>query len=328
MLFTYISDYFQQLNKPHFLVCTLFTALLIAGNFYWGWERQWVYHLPTRTQRFGGFYLIYAVAFVVPYLLYGLVSKKMEWSTGLSLLIVVAPAVFALKSSVGGWQNIIEESWPGVAGRRVNILLNWPIRLIITVSILWIIYSLFRMGATAGLNRSGAGNDLVNNTDLPSFSSALGLNLSGVNWKPYWIMLAAVIPLVTFAATQADFLHTYPKLKLLQAASGAPPTWWQALLYELAYGSDFFTIELFFRGFLVVFLSRYLGPAAILPMAVFYCSIHFGKPLLECISSYFGGILLGIFACYSQSIFGGIVVHLGLAWMMELAAWIALQWKR
>jgi hypothetical protein len=78
----------------------------------------------------------------------------------------------------------------------------------------------------------------------------------------------------------------------------------------------------------VVLLARWIGPAAILPMAMFYCSIHFGKPLLECISSYFGGILLGIFACYSQSIYGGIVVHLGLAWMMELAASIASYWKK
>ncbi|MBZ5855981.1 hypothetical protein [Flavihumibacter profundi] len=53
------------------------------------------------------------------------------------------------------------------------------------------------------------------------------------------------------------------------------------------------------------------------------CSIHFGKPMLECISSYFGGIIPGIIACYSQPTPGGIAVHLGLAWMMELAANLA-----
>ncbi|MBL0133872.1 MAG: hypothetical protein IPP79_07630 [Chitinophagaceae bacterium] len=55
-------------------------------------------------------------------------------------------------------------------------------------------------------------------------------------------------------------------------------------------------------------------------MAAFYCSIHFGKPLLECITSYFGGIILGVIVYRTKSIWGGLLMHLGIAWMMELAA--------
>jgi len=90
-------------------------------------------------------------------------------------------------------------------------------------------------------------------------------------------------------------------------------------MFELFYGLDFFSTELYFRGFLVLAFVRWLGPAAILPMAVFYVTIHFGKPLGETISSFFGGYLLGIFAYYSRSIWGGVLVHIGLAWLMELA---------
>ncbi|WP_290709553.1 CPBP family intramembrane glutamic endopeptidase, partial [Flavihumibacter sp. CACIAM 22H1] len=210
----------------------------------------------------------------------------------------------------------------------LTVLGNWPIRLIITVSMLILLYLLLQQ-----LNLAGTSRLLSNGTGkewgwLADFAAATGFRSRGVNWTPYLIMLAVVVPLVSFAATQPDFLQTYPKMKLLQFQAQPPPSGWQKIAFQLAYGSDFITIELFFRGFLVVLLARLIGPAAILPMAVFYCSIHFGKPLLECISSYFGGLLLGIFACYSGSIYGGIVVHLGLAWMMELAATIALYNKR
>jgi hypothetical protein len=53
-------------------------------------------------------------------------------------------------------------------------------------------------------------------------------------------------------------------------------------------------------------------------MAMFYCTIHFGKPMGECISSYFGGMLLGVVTYHTKTIFGGFMVHVGIAWLMEL----------
>ena len=92
--------------------------------------------------------------------------------------------------------------------------------------------------------------------------------------------------------------------------------------YELSYGLDFLSIELFFRGLLVIGLVRYAGEKAILPMAAFYCTIHFGKPLGECITSFSGGLALGVLAYRTRSILGGLIVHLGLAWMMEVGGWV------
>ena len=99
-------------------------------------------------------------------------------------------------------------------------------------------------------------------------------------------------------------------------------SYWHELLFELSYGSDFIGIEIFFRGFLVLAFIKWAGKDAILPMAVFYCSIHFGKPLGECISSYFGGIILGIVSLNTRTIWGGLAVHLGIAWLMELGGYI------
>jgi membrane protease YdiL (CAAX protease family) len=103
--------------------------------------------------------------------------------------------------------------------------------------------------------------------------------------------------------------------------------WWHKLLFELSYGIDFVTIELFFRGFLVLAFVRHAGEEAILPMAVFYCSIHFGKPLAECISSFFGGIILGVVVYKTGSITGGLVVHLGIAWLMEIGGYVGILLK-
>jgi hypothetical protein len=47
----------------------------------------------------------------------------------------------------------------------------------------------------------------------------------------------------------------------------------------------------------------------------------------EAISSFWGGILLGILSYHTGSIRGGLTVHLGIAWMMEAAGWIALSLK-
>ncbi|MBC6489705.1 CPBP family intramembrane glutamic endopeptidase [Flavihumibacter stibioxidans] len=307
MFFSYFQDFFSQVNKPYLLFCTIFAAILIIANYKLGIEVKWLNNLPGRPVKFIGFYLVYLLAFSLPWLFYFWIQRPVQFPLLLKLLILLAPALFALKVSAGGWQEIISTWIPGNIGRFWAIVADWPIRLLITVSMLWAL-KLFM--------------------DSPSFSGAekgsfYGFTTANIKWAPYLILLAAVIPLVSFAATQADFLQTYPKLKALRFLSPDGPAPWQKLLYELSYGSDFFTIELFFRGFLVVVLARFAGPAAILPMAVFYCSIHFGKPLLECISSYFGGILLGVVACYSQSILGGIILHLGLAWMMEIAALLA-----
>ena len=66
-----------------------------------------------------------------------------------------------------------------------------------------------------------------------------------------------------------------------------------------------------------------VGPKAIIPVAYMYVVIHWNKPMGELISSFFGGSLLGIISYYSKSIWGGIIVHVGIAWMMEIGAFIS-----
>ena len=48
----------------------------------------------------------------------------------------------------------------------------------------------------------------------------------------------------------------------------------------------------------------------------------------EAISSFWGGLLLGIVSFNTRSVWGGLMVHLGIAWLMEIGGWIGLFFKR
>ncbi len=139
----------------------------------------------------------------------------------------------------------------------------------------------------------------------------------------YGLLLALMIPLITLASFQPDFLESYPTYRDTNANEFfGVPEWVTALIYELCYGWDFVPTELLFRGFLVIGMSRVLGNGAVLPMIVWYCSIHFGRPLGEAVSSLFGGYLLGVLALSTRSIWGGLLIHIGIAWGMEIAAFL------
>jgi hypothetical protein len=93
----------------------------------------------------------------------------------------------------------------------------------------------------------------------------------------------------------------------------------RSFIFTLCYSSGFVAVELLFRGALAIAMFQLMGTRAVLPMAAFYCAFHFGKPLGEAIGSIIGGYLLGVLAIHGRSISGGILVHLGVAMLMEVA---------
>jgi len=242
--------------------------------------------------------LIFLVAFLLPYMAYNIISRKQYLTqTGFLALLLVAPFIFAFKVAANPSFRI-SQNWS--ISNFWNHVFYWPILLLIVSAILFLIWKIV-------------------DRDQPFY----GIRTKGINWTPYITMLLIMFPLVAVASTQPDFQAMYPKLKLVTDVSTIDRlSWWQKLLFELSYGCDFITIELFFRGFLILAFIKWAGKDAILPMACFYCTIHFGKPLGECISSYFGGTLLGIVVYHTRSIFGGLMVHLGIAWLMEIGGYV------
>jgi len=154
-------------------------------------------------------------------------------------------------------------------------------------------------------------------------ASFYGLTRKGFVTRPYLSLFAIIIPLVVAGSFLPGFDQQYPMYVVSRAHEyWQIQEWITVIAYELAYGWNFISIELFFRGFLVIGMIKILGRHAILPMVVVYSSIHFGKPMGECISSVFGGYILGVVAFYSRNIWGGVVIHIGLAWLMEITSFL------
>jgi len=150
-----------------------------------------------------------------------------------------------------------------------------------------------------------------------------GLRARRFDYRPYFVMLLFMLPLIAIATTEGSFIRQYPMYKTSSAHVYLhKPEWYTALIYEVTYALDFITVEFLFRGFMIIGMMNVLGRNAVLPMAAAYCFIHFGKPPGEAISSIFGGYILGVIALETKSIWGGIIVHIGIAIMMEVAAYL------
>ena len=93
---------------------------------------------------------------------------------------------------------------------------------------------------------------------------------------------------------------------------------------HIGYLIQFIGIEAFFRGYLLFTLERKIGWNAIFVMAVPYCMIHYGKPYLETHGAIVAGIVLGSLAMRTKSIYAGFLVHITVAYAMDLLA----LWRR
>ncbi len=149
-----------------------------------------------------------------------------------------------------------------------------------------------------------------------------GFHARGVVLWPYFVLILLMLPLLFAAGSRPDFQQVYPRAAHLFLLPQDPHRVAATAVYELAYSADYVVTEFFFRGFLILPFARLVGARAILPMCAFYVAIHFDKPLGECISSFFGGWILGILSWRSRSIYGGVIVHLGIALAMELVGWL------
>ena len=303
MMRTDWREYSSTIDKKVLLASLVWISILVALNYTLGIEHQWIRSMESRVDQFAALYVMYCSAFIIPYGLVLVLGKQTRVITpGFWGLLLVAPAIFALKvCSANPLEYVVDGLW----GMYLTIITMLPFKLLIVLIPLMIFYN------------------------VSPQSSFWGLTVHNVRWQPYGLMLLLMLPLIMFASTQPDFLEAYPRVRQIDFI--APYTeclLCHRLLYEFSYGIDFITIELFFRGFLIFGFIRYAGAAAIVPMATFYCSIHFGKPLLECISSFFGGLVLGVVAYRTRSIVGGLAVHVGIAWMMELGGYLGNVWSR
>jgi hypothetical protein len=147
-----------------------------------------------------------------------------------------------------------------------------------------------------------------------------GMSARSISLPSYFLLLVFLAPVIFGVSFTSDFQAAYPRYKFgfpVQVTGVERGAYVGA--FEVCYGLDFVFVEFFFRGFMVLGFARLLGTRAIIPMVVVYALIHFEKPLLEAVSSVFGGLALGVIAYRTKSVYGGVILHLGVAFMMEIA---------
>jgi len=141
-----------------------------------------------------------------------------------------------------------------------------------------------------------------------------------------WLFLLMMPILITISFTP-DFLSYYPMGKPWQFGADTALSskglfgysiWAHLLTFEIAYISAFFIVEVVYRGAFVIGMGTTIGRSAVLPMVAVYVAIHFGKPVMETISSIFGGFALGVLAYQTKHIWGGVIIHMGIALAIEV----------
>ncbi len=247
---------------------------------------------------------------VAPYLLTVLIItpyiKDKTWykSRGFWLRLLIGFTILALDRSIQLRSLLLE--YTDIADR---VFINSIVKRI--VSLLTMVLPLFIMSFFFEKSIPGRG---------------FGLIVKRFDVRPYLILLSLAGIGIAFGGFFKDIQEYYPRYLELggsqYAARHDVPGWLNVIIYELAYGIDFISVEMFFRGFLIYSFTRYFGPYVVFPMITTYCFLHFGKPMTEAISSLFGGYILGVISLNSKTIWGGVLIHVGIAWLMEVIGFI------
>lgn len=149
--------------------------------------------------------------------------------------------------------------------------------------------------------------------------SVFDLGISTKNFsqhlKVYLGFYILMLPLIFFASTQQDFKNLYPFIPEVKTSVE------KYFIWELFYVLQFFSLEFFFRGYLLYTLEKHMEKwTAIAIMVVPYTMIHFHKPVLETFGAIVAGFVLGHLALKYRSWLGGALLHSLVALTIDFIA--------
>lgn len=295
-----IRNHFREdYDHRTYLTTAVFLATCIALNYTYRIEDQ--LSSLTGVTRLAAYLCFYSTSFYLP-LLFSFRSK--DWFSWPFLFkSLFALLVLSLDSSHAMVRDVVALVDPQLQYWFYKVIVNLMSMVTVLLPILVYYFTLEKQDKTV-----------------------YGLAPSQIDAGVYLQMLAVMLPVLVAASFLPSFLRQYPMYKSSQAHHFLSVGEWVTVAgYEVAYGLDFITVELFFRGFMVLGLTSFLGRRSVLPMAVTYCFLHFGKPAGEAVSSVVGGYILGALAYETRSIWGGIIVHVGVAWLMEIVSYLRKQ---
>ena len=143
---------------------------------------------------------------------------------------------------------------------------------------------------------------------------SLGLSFKGMR-EHLWVYVVLFVPVlvaVIIVSFFDEFQEYYP---FYTKAHQSLPDF---LIWESFYIAQFFSLEFFFRGFMIQPLRKEMGSGAIFAMMIPYVMIHIGKPMVECFAAILAGIVLGTLAMRTRSIWAGFLIHASVALSMDL----------
>lgn len=273
-------NFFSELFQNHYSLESYLYAL-IQGNY-----------------GFWGLAFAYFCFYCLLYCSILLVKKKVIFNSKAWLLILLANVILAINSAFyfdsGNFTRLGLDSFDSLV---LSNFINNGYQFFTSSLIIFIMYLIFR-------------------NNQSSFGFGLGYNKTEA-FSPFIFMFLMMVPLVFGASLTTGFKEVYPSFnKNWGAGLGFSST---TIFYinELIYLIDFFNLEYLLRGLFVVGIGQFIGRHAVLPVTLLYFSLHLEKPLAEAISSIFGGYILAIVSLQSKSIWPGVLIHMGIAFLME-----------
>ena len=296
---SYLKDYLKkEFNFGIYSILSVFLILAIFINYSYDFESK----IIDKSYGSIGHFFVNVLYYAIPYLIACLVIsiKTKEFSYWLKIRFYVVLGIFVTALSFDSYYHWYD-LWAGPSEtayywRKINLKITRTLFYILPL----LIYYLIRYKAKG---------------------SFFGLTTKGFNYKPYFVMALFMTPLLIWASYDASFLKAYPTYNPGRAEVYWNISVWTSFIpYEFLYALTFVALEILFRGFLIYEMEEFLGNKVVIPMVCVYCTLHFGKPMFETISSIFGGFLLGVIALKSRSIFGGVWIHIFIALGMDFLA--------
>ncbi|MCR9249793.1 MAG: CPBP family intramembrane metalloprotease [bacterium] len=305
-ILSYIKEYLKEnFHWKLYLTTAIFLAICLAFNYWLDFEDDYIDQYTGRPIKWLWMFLFQSIPFLSVCFFIYLFGINKDWIKKRSFWVkfFIGFGILALDRSFYGHYFLIDEL-NAIDKRFIGKLIRWSSSLVVSVLPLILFYFIYEKDN----------------------KSIYGLAPKKWDLKPYLILLGLTGIVIALGSFLPDIQEFYPKYRRsgggVFAQSHKISEWVSVLMYEISYGSDFVSVELFFRGFLIMAFSRIVGPQVILAMCASYCFLHFGKPLGESISSIFGGFILGIISLRTQHIWGGIMIHVGVAWLMELFGYL------
>jgi hypothetical protein len=238
-------------------------------------------------------WLFFTLPVVFPFVLYASIyNTSLLYNRKMWVLLILIPCIYAISVTVHLQQYVLPAGMPYTVQRNIGKVLLFPSRTF------WQL--VLPLGVWLWLRTPG--------------ESYFGFHFSRKSMHIYGQLALVSLGIAAIAATGEDFQKYYPMYKPGKELAYLGLSMGQAYaIYEFLYAFSFVGVEFFFRGFMVLALAKFMGSGAIWVMASMYTFIHFGKPVAEVISSFFGGAVLGILTLRTGSIYGGIVLHVLMA---------------